>query len=110
MISVMTVVYAALALIGGALGAYLAAASVSAGLIAAAAGFIASAAAQLAGLAGPIDFAAFVVVAGIVSYVMKLRPLQILAVVAGAIIASFAGGFLIGLGMGMERSIGRPGG
>lgn len=110
MISELTVIYAALALMGGGLGARLCAARVSSGLFAAGAGFIASCAAQLAGLAGPIDFAAFVIVAGGLGYALKLRPLQILAVVAGAILASFIGGFLIGLGISLERGVGRPGG
>lgn len=104
MLSGLTIVYAILALIGGAAGARLTGASVTSGLVVAAMGFLASVAAQVAGAPPLLGFLAYVVVAAGIALLFRLTPLQVVGVVAGAVVVSFLGGLLIGVGMGVEHA------
>ncbi|WP_127089624.1 hypothetical protein [Aquabacter cavernae] len=103
MFSVFTIIYAALALAGGWLGASLSKASVQSGVIASGAGFIASCVAQLAGaqIAGAV--AAFAIVLVVVSAIVRLKPAQIAAVLVATFIVSGAGAFIVGFIGGFER-------
>lgn len=110
MFNVLTIVYAAFALVGGAIGARISGARLWSGLVAAGAGFAGSVIADVFALPGLLSFLVFAVVAAAVAFALKLSPRQIIAVVVGAVVASFIGGFLIGIGMGLENAANHPGG
>ncbi|WP_454917388.1 hypothetical protein [Xanthobacter sediminis] len=110
MMNVLTIIYAAFALIGGAVGARISGARIWSGLVAAGVGFVGSVIADLFALPGLASFLVFVVVAAAVAFALKLSPRQIIAVVVGTVVVSFIGGFLIGLGSGIESAASHPGG
>lgn len=104
MITFVTFLYAALALLGGFIGARLMKAKPSAGVYPAGAGFLASVAAQMNGAAEAPAFLAFLVVTVILASLFRLRPLQIAGLVVAVVVVSIAGNFLIAFVYGFEHS------
>lgn len=102
MITSLTFIYAALALIGGFVGARLVQARPSAGVYAAGAGFLASVFAQLNGAAEVPAFLAFLVACVIVASLFRLRALQIGGIVVAVVVVSLTGNFLIAFAYGFE--------
>lgn len=103
MITTLTFLYMALALLGGFIGARLVKAKPSAGVYSAGAGFLACVAAQLNGATAVIALLTFMIVALGAGLLFKLRPLQIAGIIAAAIVVSVAGSFLIHFSIGFEE-------